>query len=331
MDKEHYTNLHWGDWFKDTAVLRLATRGLWIDIIGVMATRQSDRIHSQFERLPFVLRATMQDIMLASLDLAENDAAEVLVDGVPIIQWRENNVLSGINEMDWITNSMAKAWLTIICRRRSKELEIKHKRSEAGKLGMAVRYQKDNKDPNKDPNKGLTTAGNGNGNGNGTGVPEGGMGETDEPFIAPPSPVKPFTPEEFAIAAKSLNVTDTERVLCWAHYDSQDWVNGNGKKITGNPQSILISWMANKREPIVGVTADQGKRQAWQVEADIAAARKIRVRLWDAIEKACSGRGYDQSDVVKHWRSHVKAESADDYDRIKARIKELEGELVQSV
>jgi len=193
--KEHYTNLHWGDWFKDTACLRPATRGIWLDMIGEMARRGTDRIHSQFDRLPFVLRDTPAGIMQAAIELAENDTADVLVDGVPLLAWRSKLSADGISELDWITNRMAKAYLTVICRRRAKELEIRKIRSEAGKKGMAQRWQTDNKPDNKPPNKPVTPSGNGNGNG----ITEGVQGETPKP---PEPEYKPWRESADRILAK---------------------------------------------------------------------------------------------------------------------------------
>ena len=89
----------------------------------------------------------------------------------------------GESELDFVANSLSKSYLTVICRRRSKELMLSKVRSEAGRKGMDSRY----KGINKEPNKSLTTAGNGNGNGN---IIDRGLGEDENRVEIPPAKPK---------------------------------------------------------------------------------------------------------------------------------------------
>jgi hypothetical protein len=194
--KEHYTNWHWGDWFRDTASLASSTRGIWMDMIGEMARLQTDRLHSQFEKLPYILRDTQPNIMLAAIELATQNIADVLIDGKPMNQWRSEMANAGQNELDWITNSMAKSWLTVICRRRTRELHIIKIRSEAGKKGASATWQTDGKQHGKTDSKPMTNAGNGNGSGTPNPLPGESEGGTKP---APAAKLTNWTePEEWA-------------------------------------------------------------------------------------------------------------------------------------
>lgn len=55
----------------------------------------------------------------------------------------------------------------------------------------------------------------------------------------------PFTPEEWAAAVKSLQCLPDDAKACWAYYDSQGWHKANGRAISGDPRSLLTSWLAN--------------------------------------------------------------------------------------
>jgi len=161
-----------------------------------------------------------------------------------------------------------------------------------------------------------------------------GSGSLPEASILPPNPT-PFTLEAFAAAAKNVRCSDAERDKCWAYYDSQGWHKANGRAITGDPRSIITSWLANPQKAPAGASGaaatPSGKRQAWQVEKDIESAKSARAKLWTGIESACAGRGYTTDEVFKHWRKHVDANIMMLYDRIKSRLKELETELTNSL
>lgn len=80
------------------------------------------------------------------------------------------------------------------------------------------------------------------------GQPEGGVGGGRRPK-------SPWTKEQFAAAAKSFGKDDNGRANCsardanecWAHYDSQGWVKGNGFPIAGDPRSLLTTWLSRKK------------------------------------------------------------------------------------
>lgn len=282
-EKEHYTNFHWGDWFKDTASLRSSTRGIWLDMIGEMARRGSDRLHAQFERLPFVLRDTQMGIMLAAIELAENDTAIVLLDNKPILLWRNELHSAGISEQDWITNHMAKAYLTVICRRRTKELDISNKRSTAGRKGMASRWQSGNKGDNKPNNTDVTTHGSGSGSGSGNGItgkgsPEGepATAKPDPASAPPPATIHPnglpaveevvttgpaFTRAQFDLAGKQMLVDPKELDNIWNYLGSQGWRWSNGCGLGVDPRSVIHRCMAHReRQKQQGGGASGGNR-----------------------------------------------------------------------
>ena len=148
--KEHATYFHWGDWFADESVAqcREATRGIWIDALGRMITAESDRVEGTVDRLVFSLRTCPEILFQAALDLAETGAADVLLDGMPILTWRERRASEGLSEFEFITNSLTKVRLTLISRRLARELESRQLHSKAGKIGMEIRWHKDNEKNN---------------------------------------------------------------------------------------------------------------------------------------------------------------------------------------
>lgn len=142
----HTSCLNWGDWFKDEALsqCREGTRGIWVDAIGRMETGNTDRVTGQLCRLPAVLRANMENILLAAIELAETGTADVYINETPVLEWRQENARKAISEVSIMANGLANARLTIVCRRLSRELEIRKLRSQAGKIGAENRWHKPN-------------------------------------------------------------------------------------------------------------------------------------------------------------------------------------------
>jgi len=176
--KEHWTKYNWGDWFKDEAVAqcRPATRGIWHDAYGRMLTAGTDRICGKLERLTHLLRASSIEIVQAAFDLAETNTAIVLLDGKPILEWREEMARKNLPEADWMANDMANSTLTLICRRLSRELHTSKIRAEVGRKGAAKRWQ----NHTKEISNALV---------NGSGSIGGGVGE--DPELVTPRPKQP--------------------------------------------------------------------------------------------------------------------------------------------
>jgi hypothetical protein len=145
--------------------------------------------------------------MLAAIELAENDTADVLIDGKPLLEWRRDLVAQGQSEQEWITNQMAKAVLTVICRRRAKQLAISRKRAEAGSAGAVAKWQTDGKPHGKADGKTMASSGNGNGIGTGSSSPESPEYPPPPPTHAePPEPTVELTAEALAAVPSLLRL-----------------------------------------------------------------------------------------------------------------------------
>lgn len=130
--------------------------------------------------------------------------------------------------------------------------------------------------------------------------------------------VAPFRREEFDAAAKNLGCTETVRDHCWAFYESQGWHKSNGRPISGDPRALLTTWMASPQR--VEATGN-GKRQAWQVEADLKAAKAQMNKLSVGLP---FGTTPEAEAAREKWR---KGSDGQEYTKLKARVKELETEL----
>ena len=67
------------------------------------------------------------------------------------------------------------------------------------------------------------------------------------PSVPDPETIKPpWTPAEWAIAAKNLSVPDKQRDDWWAYLDSQQWEWANGRRVCGSdPRSAMHRLQSN--------------------------------------------------------------------------------------
>jgi hypothetical protein len=123
--KNYWEQWEWRLWLGDPnlGMCQPATRGIWMDALCAMMERSTDRLSGTQEQLAQVCRCPVAALSVALDDMETQGAAE-------------------IHRHDGI--------VTIISRKRRRDMEIHAKRAAAGKKGMDNRY---NKDPNKTPNK----------------------------------------------------------------------------------------------------------------------------------------------------------------------------------
>ena len=89
----------------------------------------------------------------------------------------------------------------------------------------------------------------------------------------------PWSRELFDKAAVSAGVGVKEAEACWCFYDSQGWVLGNGRPITGDPRSLLVRWSNNpQRGQVVSVGGNGDKTERkltpWEIKEQLEAIPK---------------------------------------------------------
>lgn len=139
-DNRPATLWYWDDWFSsfDVRTCSLAARGLWIDMLGIMA-------RAEIKGTLTIAGKQINGKYLAKLCGVSNRET-----GKLIKELEDNKVFSRLDDG------------TIINRRMYGESRISKARSEAGKKGAETRWQSDSKEDNKENDKSMSGLGNGN-------------------------------------------------------------------------------------------------------------------------------------------------------------------------
>ena len=137
----------------------------------------------------------------------------------------------------------------------------------------------------------------------------------------------PWTRQQFDAAAANVG---TEAIAVadalWAHLDTQGWQWGNGMRVQGDPRSAFTRWLSkSERQLKPDKAGGNGHRDAWKVEADIAAL-KAEIRKTTGRIDAKRQSGTD-SEWIRDWRKFADPSDVTKRDQQRARLKELETEL----
>lgn len=122
--KNYWTQWEWRLWLGDPnlGMCQPATRGIWMDALCAMMERSTDRLTGTLEQLAQVCRCPVAAMTAAVDDLQMQDAAEV---------------------------HRHDAGITIISRKRRRDIELAEKRSASGKKGAKSKWQNDGKQDGK--------------------------------------------------------------------------------------------------------------------------------------------------------------------------------------
>ena len=269
--KPYWEQWEWRLWLSDPALslCRPATRGIWIDALCAMMESSTDRLSATPDALARVCRCSVDDIMAAADDLSATEAAEV---------HRQQN-----------------GNITLISRKRRRDLTISEKRSFAGKVSATKRQQTPQHPSDCDCDCSSVSP---------TGREEG------EP---------PWTREQWDAAAKHLGA-EAEKVAdsLWAHLDSQGWVWGNQQRVKGDPRSAFIRWLSKPERKLDGGTAGK-PASAFELKSRIENADKMRGKLgaptvhaskeqWDKFRETEKGKEWMKlGENIKSWRTQLAA------------------------
>lgn len=144
-----------------------------------------------------------------------------------------------------------------------------------------------------------------------------------------PAPIPPdrWTVEQFVAAAKPAGVTEADARQCYAHYQTQGWVLGNGRPIAlgATPANLLARWNAkaaqqgqeSSRSPGDDAPAKPPRPRArWQLKEDMAAVKERISKL-----AVGSPSGYASPEQWDRWR---KTEAGKKHTALKAQLATLQ-------
>ena len=118
--KTPFMQFYPSDWFADTRILSLATRGAWLDMICAMHVRGTDSVCGTTERLAGLIGCTESELIDAVLELKENDVADIEIkDGE-----------TGCNGDVTLLKRGCNAHVTLTCRRLKKAIIEREKTAE---------------------------------------------------------------------------------------------------------------------------------------------------------------------------------------------------------
>lgn len=180
-----------------------------MDALCAMMEQGTDRLAGTVEQLARVCRCSPTDLQAAVADLQANNAAEIVQ-----------------------ANLKQNPSIILVCRKLSRDLEIRHLRSVAGSKGGSKR-QANGQAKGKQP---LTI----------TLTSDSSSSKNKEDGGNQSPPPDRYTVEQFKATAKLLGIPESVAAACHAHYSSQGWVYGNKVAIPlgADPRSILQRWVA---------------------------------------------------------------------------------------
>ncbi len=147
-----------------------------------------------------------------------------------------NNVITTCYNVKLFEADKEKIWSNSLRRRKAEWVEMKKKRSEAGKLGMATRWSSNN-NVKKSNNAVITKK-----NPVITNYNKGKERKGKEIYIAP-------TISEVKEYFKSKGFSEQLAEKAFEYYASNDWHDAQGKKVQSWKQKMIYSWMTDENKP----------------------------------------------------------------------------------
>lgn len=237
--KDYYAKWEWRLWTSDPALsmCQPATRGIWMDALCAMMEQGTDRLAGSVEQLARVCRCSAAEMEAAIADLEANNAASV--------------------ESKPLANGQQNVSKILVCRRLSRELEIKQLRSEAGAHGASKRQANAKQTHKQSVSKPLTI----------TLTTDSSL--SSDNGKPPPNGPDSWTVEQFVSAARQVGTTEAEARACFAHYSVQGWVLGNNRPIalTATPATVLSRWTA-KGATLSGKPETSAENERRKAEAE---------------------------------------------------------------
>lgn len=291
MAKEFWSKWEYRLWLGDRALgmCAPATRGVWVDAISSMMEGATDRLSGTPEQLSRVCRCSVSDFIAAIDDLSANNAADV-------------HKHSGS--------------ITIINKKRRRELEISHLRQKAGAKGGAKTQQE------------LKLLANSSNSNSDSVVPEGVEGEGEKPSL-----------EAAKNYARKIGLPEIEAEKFIDHFTCTGWMVGKNKMKSwphamNNWKRNWVLWgskchvaptVETKSIPVAS-PVDAVKRQAWQIQKDLELANEQLEKVLDPTRYGYTSPRAKARELSAGGDQKAK-EDLQTSQRIESRIDLLEREL----